>query len=156
MLTTAVKFHVITDTSNTLSTFDHRIGMDFAKQTMTTATSFIFQSFYQRRVTVFKESESLEGKSHKIQGYDFNQGVNYPQLLKSMLSTGFQASNLGDAISVVNQMVWFEPSPLKLALPVFNLGGVVFWVGVDIRFRFFNFSNYKIALPVFWFGTFQT
>ncbi|CAN1268769.1 Deoxyhypusine synthase [Linum perenne] len=55
--------------------------------------------------TVFKESESLEGKSHKIQGYDFNQGVDYPQLLKSMLSTGFQASNLGDAISVVNQMV---------------------------------------------------
>ncbi|CAN1268768.1 Deoxyhypusine synthase [Linum perenne] len=55
--------------------------------------------------TVFKESESLEGKSHKIQGYDFNQGVDYPQLLKSMLSTGFQASNLGDAISVVNQML---------------------------------------------------
>lgn len=58
--------------------------------------------------TVFKESESLEGKGTKIEGYDFNQGVNYSQLLKSMVSTGFQASNFGDAIEVVNQMVCFS------------------------------------------------
>uniref|UniRef100_A0A2P2KK29 Deoxyhypusine synthase n=1 Tax=Rhizophora mucronata TaxID=61149 RepID=A0A2P2KK29_RHIMU len=55
--------------------------------------------------TVFKESESIEGKCIRIEGYDFNQGVNYSQLLKSMVSTGFQASNLGDAIEVVNQMI---------------------------------------------------
>ncbi|KAF5739533.1 putative deoxyhypusine synthase [Tripterygium wilfordii] len=55
--------------------------------------------------TVFKESETLEGRCIKIEGYDFNLGVNYPQLLKSMVSTGFQASNLGDAIEVVNQML---------------------------------------------------
>lgn len=57
------------------------------------------------RAVVFKESESLEGSSDKIEGYDFNQGVNYSQLLASMVSTGFQASNLGDAIRVVNQML---------------------------------------------------
>ncbi|KAF9596557.1 hypothetical protein IFM89_012288 [Coptis chinensis] len=55
--------------------------------------------------TVFKESETLEGKYQKIQGYDFNKGVNYSQLLKSMVSTGFQASILGDAIEVVNEMI---------------------------------------------------
>ncbi|KAF5736871.1 putative deoxyhypusine synthase [Tripterygium wilfordii] len=55
--------------------------------------------------TVFKESESLEGRCIKIEGYDFNKGVNYPQLLKSLVATGFQASNLGDAIEVVNQML---------------------------------------------------
>ncbi|GLT66420.1 hypothetical protein SLA2020_387850 [Shorea laevis] len=55
--------------------------------------------------TVFKESESLEGECVKIEGYDFNHGVNYSQLLRSMVSTGFQASNLGDAIKVVNQML---------------------------------------------------
>ncbi|XP_010681287.2 deoxyhypusine synthase isoform X1 [Beta vulgaris subsp. vulgaris] len=55
--------------------------------------------------TVFKESETLEGKCIKIQGYDFNQGVNYSQLVKSFISTGFQASNLGEAIEVVNQML---------------------------------------------------
>ncbi|XP_021770805.1 deoxyhypusine synthase-like [Chenopodium quinoa] len=57
------------------------------------------------RSVVFKESETLEGKCIKIEGYDFNQGVNYPKLLKSFVSTGFQASNLGDAIDVVNQML---------------------------------------------------
>ncbi|OMO90123.1 Deoxyhypusine synthase [Corchorus olitorius] len=55
--------------------------------------------------TVFKESDSLEGKSFKIEGYDFNQGVNYSNLLKSMLSTGFQASNLGEAMEIVNEML---------------------------------------------------
>jgi deoxyhypusine synthase len=55
--------------------------------------------------TVFKESESLEGKCDKIEGYDFNQGVDYPKLMRSMLTTGFQASNLGEAIDVVNQML---------------------------------------------------
>ncbi|GAB2242944.1 hypothetical protein Droror1_Dr00019719 [Drosera rotundifolia] len=54
--------------------------------------------------TVFKESETLQGKSAKIEGYDFNRGVNYQELLKSFITTGFQASNLGDAIEVVNQM----------------------------------------------------
>ncbi|KAJ7950029.1 deoxyhypusine synthase [Quillaja saponaria] len=55
--------------------------------------------------TVFKDSENLEGKCIKIEGYDFNQGLNYPELLKSFIATGFQASNLGDAIEVVNQML---------------------------------------------------
>ncbi|KAK3027097.1 hypothetical protein RJ639_042391 [Escallonia herrerae] len=58
------------------------------------------------RAVVFKESETLEGSScTKIEGYDFNSGVDYSRLLKSMVSTGFQASNLGDAIKVVNQML---------------------------------------------------
>ncbi|KAL3825236.1 hypothetical protein ACJIZ3_021265 [Penstemon smallii] len=57
------------------------------------------------RSAVFKESESLDGACVKIEGYDFNKGVNYHDLLKSMVSTGFQASNLGDAIQLVNQML---------------------------------------------------
>lgn len=55
--------------------------------------------------TVFRESENLDGNCLQIEGYDFNRGVDYRQLLRSMLNTGFQASNLGDAIQVVNQMV---------------------------------------------------
>ncbi|KAJ0969019.1 hypothetical protein J5N97_021896 [Dioscorea zingiberensis] len=58
------------------------------------------------RSVVFKESEVLdEQKFQKIQGYDFNQGVDLMGILGSMASTGFQASNLGDAINVVNQML---------------------------------------------------
>lgn len=68
--------------------------------------------------TVFKESETLEGKCIKIEGYDFNQGVDYSRLLKSFISTGFQASNLGEAIEVVNQMTggWLMRYPQKIAL----------------------------------------
>lgn len=57
------------------------------------------------RSAVFKESESLEGTCAKIGGYDFNNGIDHSKLLKSMVSTGFQASNLGDAMKIVNQMV---------------------------------------------------
>lgn len=60
------------------------------------------------RSAVLKASESLEGVCQKIEGYDFNKGVDYQDLLKSMVSTGFQASNLGDAIDVVNQMVCLD------------------------------------------------
>lgn len=66
------------------------------------------------REVVFKQSENLEDSCTKIEGYDFNQGVNYHQLLSSMLSTGFQASNLGEAIQVVNQMVSFFTKILYL------------------------------------------
>lgn len=57
------------------------------------------------RSVVFKQSENLQGSCTKIEGYDFNKGVNYAELFKSMVSTGFQASNLGDAIEIVNQML---------------------------------------------------
>nr|GMC65391.1 deoxyhypusine synthase [Ipomoea batatas] len=59
------------------------------------------------RATVFKKSESLDGEGGctKIEGYDFNRGVDYPKLLNSLLSTGFQASNLGEAIQIVNEML---------------------------------------------------
>ncbi|XP_058074022.1 deoxyhypusine synthase isoform X1 [Magnolia sinica] len=57
------------------------------------------------RSTVFKESETLEGSCERISGYDFNRGVDYPALMKSMVSTGFQASNLGEAIEIVDQML---------------------------------------------------
>lgn len=72
------------------------------------------------RATVFKKSESLDGESGctKIEGYDFNRGVDYPQLLNSLLSTGFQASNLGEAIQIVNEMVCFITSKKMFFLGV--------------------------------------
>ncbi|KAI3801189.1 hypothetical protein L1987_29293 [Smallanthus sonchifolius] len=57
------------------------------------------------RSAIFKESESLEGVCAKIYGYDFNKGVNYSQIVKSLISTGFQASCLGEAIETVNEML---------------------------------------------------
>ncbi|KAG0480173.1 hypothetical protein HPP92_010779 [Vanilla planifolia] len=68
------------------------------------------------RSVVFKESEILdESRFRRISGYDFNQGVNFMSLLDSMVSTGFQASNLGDAIAVVNDMLDWRLSHEKPA-----------------------------------------
>jgi len=59
------------------------------------------------RSIVLKPSESLdESRFTRIAGADFNDpGLGLDGLLGSFASTGFQASNLGDAIDVVNQMV---------------------------------------------------
>lgn len=43
-----------------------------------------------------------ELKSDVIRGYDFNKGVNYEQIFKSYATTGLQASNLSNAIDVIN------------------------------------------------------
>nr|XP_043614122.1 deoxyhypusine synthase [Erigeron canadensis]XP_043614123.1 deoxyhypusine synthase [Erigeron canadensis]XP_043614124.1 deoxyhypusine synthase [Erigeron canadensis] len=67
------------------------------------------------RSVVFKESESLKGSCPKIQGYDFNNGVHYSNLFNSFLSTGFQASHLGDAIQTVNQMLDWRLSHEQVA-----------------------------------------
>lgn len=59
------------------------------------------------RSIVLKPSESLdESRFTRIAGADFNDpAIGLQGLLASLASTGFQASNLGDAIDVVNQMV---------------------------------------------------
>eukprot|EP00008_Paramoeba_atlantica_P004327 CAMPEP_0201482878 /NCGR_PEP_ID=MMETSP0151_2-20130828/7143_1 /ASSEMBLY_ACC=CAM_ASM_000257 /TAXON_ID=200890 /ORGANISM="Paramoeba atlantica, Strain 621/1 / CCAP 1560/9" /LENGTH=368 /DNA_ID=CAMNT_0047865787 /DNA_START=58 /DNA_END=1161 /DNA_ORIENTATION=- len=53
---------------------------------------------------VLKPSESLEGVA-TVQGYDFNEGVDYEKLFKTYVNTGFQARNLGLAIEEVNKML---------------------------------------------------
>lgn len=54
---------------------------------------------------VLKPSCDLPEDMPKIRGYDFNQGVDLQALLKSYLTTGFQASSLGLAIQEINNMV---------------------------------------------------
>ncbi|OEL27558.1 Deoxyhypusine synthase [Dichanthelium oligosanthes] len=59
------------------------------------------------RSILLKPSESLDDKRFtRIAGADFDdEELGLAGLLGSLASTGFQASNLGDAIDVVNQMV---------------------------------------------------
>lgn len=54
---------------------------------------------------VLKPSSDLPEDMLKIRGYDFNQGVDLKAVLKSYLTTGFQASSLGLAIQEINRMV---------------------------------------------------
>uniref|UniRef100_A0A0D6R9P7 Deoxyhypusine synthase n=1 Tax=Araucaria cunninghamii TaxID=56994 RepID=A0A0D6R9P7_ARACU len=65
--------------------------------------------------SAFKSSESLSGKRPEVRGYDFNNGLDYDQLLQSMVTTGFQASHLGQAVNVVNRMLDWKLSDEPLA-----------------------------------------
>lgn len=51
------------------------------------------------------ELDEFNQKRKVIKGYDFNDGLNYEQLFDSYSTTGFQATNLGEAIRLVNQML---------------------------------------------------
>src|SRR3989339_434691 len=53
--------------------------------------------------SILKESENVEGKV--IEGYDFNNGVNYEKIIDSFSTMGFQASHLSKAIDIVNEMI---------------------------------------------------
>lgn len=41
----------------------------------------------------------------KIQGYDFNQGIDYEKILKTYIHSGCQATYVGQAIDIINQMI---------------------------------------------------
>ena len=48
---------------------------------------------------------SEEASGTKIEGYDFDKGVDYPKILESFSSTGFQASLFAKAVKIVNKMI---------------------------------------------------
>lgn len=52
---------------------------------------------------VLRKGEEASGIA--IKGYDFDKGINYPEIVKSFSSTGFQASNLHRAIEITNKMI---------------------------------------------------
>ncbi len=55
------------------------------------------------RENVLRKSQEAEGI--KIQGYDFNQGVDYEKILDNYASLGIQASNMHKAIQIINEMI---------------------------------------------------
>lgn len=55
--------------------------------------------------SVLRSSELPMEIRKEVAGYDFNNGLNLEALLGSMLSTGFQAAHLGQAVVEVNRMV---------------------------------------------------
>ena len=55
------------------------------------------------RENTLKKSEEIPGI--KIEGYDFNKGIDYEKILDSYLSTGFQASHFAKAIEIIEKMI---------------------------------------------------
>ena len=50
-------------------------------------------------------SEEIPKDAKVVKGYDFSSGVDHKQLLESFLTTGYQATNLGQAIETIRAMV---------------------------------------------------
>jgi deoxyhypusine synthase len=64
---------------------------------------------------VLKPSAPMPTTSTKIRGVDFSDypaNITVAQLTKHFSSTGFQASNLGRAIEIINNMVLSHQIPL--------------------------------------------
>ena len=55
------------------------------------------------RENLLREGEQIKGVA--IEGYDFDRGVDYKEIVKSFSSTGFQASHLTKAIEITNKMI---------------------------------------------------
>ncbi|KAJ5069347.1 deoxyhypusine synthase [Anaeramoeba ignava] len=60
--------------------------------------------------SVLKESAELPDDTPTIQGYDFNEGIDYNRILESYKTTGFQATNFGLAVEEINKMITWRLS----------------------------------------------
>lgn len=55
------------------------------------------------RKNILRKSQDVPGVA--IKGYDFNKGVNYPEIVKSFGRMGYQATHLSRAIEITNRMI---------------------------------------------------
>lgn len=54
---------------------------------------------------VLIKSAKLPDVTPVVAGYEWDNGINYDQLLGSYLQSGFQATNFGKAVDEINKMV---------------------------------------------------
>jgi hypothetical protein len=50
-------------------------------------------------------SEEMPPNATPVKGYDFNAGINYEAMFKAYATTGFQATQLAQAVDEINRMV---------------------------------------------------
>jgi len=64
---------------------------------------------------VYVESTNLEGTHDVVKGYDFNNGMDWEELMKAYKFIGFQGTALGKAMEEVNRMIKWRLSdePVK-------------------------------------------
>uniref|UniRef100_A0A336M7P4 deoxyhypusine synthase n=1 Tax=Culicoides sonorensis TaxID=179676 RepID=A0A336M7P4_CULSO len=61
---------------------------------------------------VLQQSAKLPENTPTVKGYDFNNGINYHELLTSYKNSGFQATNFGKAVDEINKMINCRNQPL--------------------------------------------
>lgn len=57
---------------------------------------------------VLLSSSKLPDDTPKVNGYDWNKGLDYGELFKTYIHSGFQATNFGKAVLEINKMVCNE------------------------------------------------
>lgn len=62
---------------------------------------------------VLQESEKMPEGTPIVKGYDWSQGLNYDEILKSFKNAGFQATNFGNACEEINKMLKAREEPLS-------------------------------------------
>lgn len=73
----------------------------------------INKNFEKAKQSVLVKSENTEN-NEIIKGYDFNNGIDYDKIFLSYSNMGFQATNLGKAIEIVNNMISWRLSNEKI------------------------------------------
>lgn len=63
---------------------------------------------------VLATSSKIAENTPAVSGYDFNNGINYDEILKSYLTSGFQATNFGNAVQEINKMVFIHDCIFKI------------------------------------------
>lgn len=61
---------------------------------------------------VLTRSERMPVGTSIVKGYDWSQGVDYDEILKSYKHSGFQATNFGLAVDEINRMIDCRSVPL--------------------------------------------
>lgn len=54
---------------------------------------------------VLVASAQLPADTPIVSGYEWNEGIDYDRLLRSYVTSGFQATNFGKAVDEINKMV---------------------------------------------------
>jgi len=62
---------------------------------------------------VLIQSVKMPDDAITVDGYDFNQGIDYEKLMASMKRTGFQAMHFGQAVEEINCMLQRRDEPLE-------------------------------------------
>lgn len=62
---------------------------------------------------VLQESVAMPEGTPIVKGYDWNQGIDYIQLLSTYINSGFQATNFGKAVNEINKMLELRKIPLQ-------------------------------------------
>lgn len=63
---------------------------------------------------IYRETVPIPVDTPKVRGYDFNQGVEYQELMESFYNTGFQATSFGRAVKQINMMVRWTGSGSRI------------------------------------------